>query len=433
MAHRFLRQLMTELETNQELKEAFPDVLWANPAVEAPQWSTTDGLILKRPGNPSEPTIGAYGLIDGMPTGFHFDILVYDDVIEKRHVTNPEMVAKATEAYELSDNLGQITGPTRKWHAGTRYSWSDTWSQLLERKLFTPRIYPATHNGKLEGDPVFMGKKRWAEVKRTQRSTVAAQMLLNPLAGTEAMFRLEWMRPYETRPASLNVYITCDPSTGRTSKSDRTAFAVIGIDSNNNKYLLDGACHRMTLSQRWAMLKQLWKAWHDAPGVQLCKVGYEKYGLQSDIEHFEEMMRLEEKKPEKDKCLIPIEELNWPYDGKTSKADRINRLEPDFRLSNFWLPILMYDPGGGVCMWKVNEDFTQLVLTPFNRPTVDMRANELLQQGHLNARVIRRIDEDGNGYDVTGRLIEEMMLMGHGGSFGSHDDMVDTVSRIYDL
>jgi hypothetical protein len=61
-----------------------------------------------------------------------------------------------------------------------------------------------------------------------------------------------------------------------------------------------------------------------APGVQLVKVGYEKYGMQTDIEYFEERM-------EDEKRHFPITELAWPREGPGSKIDRIQRLEPDFR------------------------------------------------------------------------------------------------------
>jgi hypothetical protein len=38
---------------------------------------------------------------------------------------------------------------------------------------------------------VFLTQARWEEVKTAQRSTVSAQMLLNPIAGNEAVFRAQ--------------------------------------------------------------------------------------------------------------------------------------------------------------------------------------------------------------------------------------------------
>jgi hypothetical protein len=47
----------------------------------------------------------------------------------------------------------------------------------------------------------------------------------------------------------------------------------------------------------------------------------------------------------------------------------------------------------------------------------------------LLAKAIRRTDEDGKIYDVTIRLIEE--LVDH--PYGQHDDIADAASRIYDM
>lgn len=679
IAEKFLDQIKRELETNEGLKTLYSDVLYANPGKEASRWSVDGGLIVKRGTNPKEATVEAWGLVDGQPTSKHFALLVYDDVVTLKSVTNPVQVKKTTEAWELSDNLG--SGHVRKWHIGTRYctpagtlitmadfsqkpiqniepgemvlgwelrdgkrwlrparvkeagghpmqpvnrywlsdgfsvtctpdhkwwrgphgsgdeykaigtgyhqmkavrrllypmrpiesrdaawlagffdgegtikkntnhpsgsvvltqstahpelieklrfvlrrlgfewsehwhkpsktpgqeSWSDranfvinggwreryrflaqvgptrrdalvasllsqlqtehvaverveelaprdvfwletetgnyvadgvcssnsfadTYGVILERKVLKPRIYPATDDGKLTGKPVFMPQARWAEKIKTQRSTIAAQMLQNPLAGQENTFRAEWLRPWEIRPATLTVYIMCDPSKGTSATSDRTAIAVVGIDAQANKYLLDGFRHRMTLSERWMAIKGLYQKWENTRGVQLVNVGYERYGAQSDDEYFQERM-------DQEGVAFPITELNWTRDGTKSKRDRVERLEPDFRLGRFFLPAVVFEAPNELgqssdCLWRIDEEHSHVITSRMKGLTRNMEVMKASGQEHRIAKAIVRKDEDGKLYDVTRALMEEMMFF----PFAPKDDLVDAVSRIYDM
>lgn len=434
-AQKFLGQIKDEFEGNDALKSYYPDVLWRNPRKEAPSWSVEGGITVKRKGNPKEASIEAHGLIDALPTGRHFRLMVYDDVIDYRNVTNPDQIKKATERVELSDNLGSGE-KTRKWFIGTRYLFGDTYGQLLDDGILKPRIYPATDDGTLNGKPVFMSPEAWEKIKKTQRSTVAAQMLQNPIAGKENTFYTRWLKPYWVRPVLMNVYILGDPSKGKSKTSDRTAIAVVGIDTAGNKYLLDGYCHRMPLSERWQKLKELHRKWANQPGVQLLKVAWERYGLQSDEEYFEEKMR-------EDGVRFEILELNWTGDaGGESKKNRVSRLEPDFRHGNFFVPGKVWHPAyQGTARWWVEdggEDEDNLE----NTARSDEIHYEAMPKPHRLERQmaitgeryrlfdpIRRIDEDGNIYDLTRVFFEEYAYH----PFSPRDDLIDAVSRIYDV
>jgi hypothetical protein len=206
-------------------------------------------------------------VVDGQPTAAHYKLRVYDDVVAPESVTTPDQVAKTTSSWELSDNLGMVDG--RKWHAGTRYSFADTYGAILERKALKARIYPATDNGRADGKPVLLTQKQWDDKKVIQGpATIACQQLQNPIAGQQAFFNPLDLVRYEIRPATLNVYILCDPARSMKKGSANSAFAVIGIDATRNKYLLDGANHRMDLKTRWEMLKGLRRIWMNQPGVQ---------------------------------------------------------------------------------------------------------------------------------------------------------------------
>ena len=421
-AQAFMAQIMQEFERNDILRRTYADVLWAAPRGrgQAPRWSLDGGIVVKRKTNPKEATIEASGLVDGMPTGKHYRLLVYDDVVTEKSVTTPEMVKKTTEAWELSDNLG--AGEVRKWHIGTRYSFADSYGLMIERGALKPRIYPATIDGTMTGKPVFISDRRWAEKMKTQRSTLAAQMLQNPLAGKENTFRPEWFKRWEVRPQNINVYILGDPAGRKTKGADRTAIAVIGIDSHGNKYFLDGYRHRMSLSERWAALRALYMKWSQMRGVHICKVGWERYGMQADIEYFLERMR-------EDGPAFPIEELNWPNEGGHAKTARVGRLEPDVRLSRWFFPALVYEPGKGECYWHVDDKTSALIKPLAKGMTSDMKKLAAAGLDHLICRPIRRLDEDRKPYDVTLVLMEEMLFF----PFAPKDDLVDAASRIYDI
>ena len=95
-AKAFLRQIKREFEMNTLLKDLFPEILWSNPQSEAPKWSEDEGIVVKRKINPKESTVEAWGLVDGQPTGRHFKLMVYDDVVTLDSVSTPEMCQKTT-------------------------------------------------------------------------------------------------------------------------------------------------------------------------------------------------------------------------------------------------------------------------------------------------------------------------------------------------
>lgn len=442
VAKAFLRQIKVEFETNTYLKQLYPDVLYAEPHKQSPKWSEDDGIVVKRDGNPKEATVESWGLVDGQPTGRHFKLRVYDDVVTRESVTTSEQIEKTTRAWELSDNLGvQSEFGGRSRHIGTRYALYDSYSSIIERKAAIPRLYPATHNGRFDGRPVLFSQQTWEDKKRTQgRSTIASQLLQNPMADEGATFRTQWLRSYEVRPRTLNVYIMCDPSRGRSATSDNTAIAVVGIGAGGVKYLLDGFCHRMTLSQRWTNLRGLYHRWRGVRGVQHIEVGYERYGAQSDDEYFSEQMEIEWKRTRNPHAHFLIQELAWPREGGNSKQERVERLEPDFRNGRFYLPLpILWEGKPG--SWRVDqnpesarfgevEHLDRPPLTPLMMQAMEGGSQDLLAKPIICRDPALPGPKDmGGRYDLTLLFISEYEHF----PFGRWRDLIDATSRIYDM
>lgn len=320
-AKAFLRQIKGEFERNQVLKDLFPEILWADPETQAQKWSEDDGLIVKRKGNPKESTIEAWGLVDAQPTSKHYKLMVYDDVVTKESVGTPEMIKKVTSSWEASQNLTTEGGKIR--YIGTRWAHNDTYSDILRRKSAIPRIYPGTDDGTENGEPFLWSRETMAKKRKDQGPyTFACQILQNPTADKNQGFKREWIRHYSHCSSdAMNTYILCDPANAKKKDSDYTSMGVIGLGPDNNYYLLDGIRDRLNLTERWQALSELHRRWKPKG------VGYEQYGMQSDIQHFESEME-----DETYRFLIT------PLGGKLAKADRIRRMVPIFESGRFWLP-----------------------------------------------------------------------------------------------
>lgn len=328
IAKGFLRQIMRELESNRVLIDLFPEILWKEPKRNAPKWSEDDGIIVKRKSNPKESTVEAWGLVDGQPTSKHFYILIYDDVVTLESVRSPEMMRKTTEAWENSLNLGVRGGIKR--YIGTRYHFNDTYREIMRRDSAIPRLYPATEDGTFDGEPVLLTREELAEKRKDQGSyTFGCQMLQNPKADSTQGFKLEWLRHYKgvQTGKGMNIYILVDPANEKKKKSDFTSMTVWGAASDKNLYKLDMVRDKLNLTERTAKLFGLHRHWSAANPKGKVRVGYEKYGKDSDIEHINLEMETENYR-------FFIEALG----GTMGKNDRIRRMVPDYEQGRIWLP-----------------------------------------------------------------------------------------------
>jgi predicted phage terminase large subunit-like protein len=358
-AKAFLRQIKREFEMNELLKGLFPDVLWANPSSDAPKWSEDEGIVVRRNINPKESTVEAWGLVDGQPTGRHFQLVVYDDVVTLDSVTTPEMCQKTIRAWEMSRNLGSEGGRTR--YIGTRYSYNDAYGEILRRGVAKPRIYPVYDSDK---NPVLLSRER-IEQKRKELGVYvfASQMLQNPVADEAQNFKEEWLQTWSAQTTkNLRSYILVDPASKKKKNSDYTAMIVIGLGVDKNYYIIDMIRDRMNLTERTQVLFGLHKVY------QPVAVGYEEYGMQSDIEHLQYVM-------EQENYRFPI----YPLGGKVGKEDRIRGLVPIFEQKRMFIP--------------------QMCIRP---------------------------QHDGKTLDLTKVFIEEYKTF----PVGQHDDMMDALARV---
>ena len=322
IAHKFVDQIRRALEM-PELYALFPDILFPRPP--RLNWSTRDGLIVKRRSNPKEPTVSGSGLVDGQPIGAHYVLRIYDDVVVESSVTNPEQIRKTTKAWELSQALGTSDGG-RAWYVGTRYHPNDTYADILKRGSLRERRRLCEDES---GRPTMMSERTLKEKRRDMGAfTFSAQMLQNPIADGVRTFRDEWLADcvYTTPPprSAMNVYILVDGANSKRKSADRTTMLVIGLNSDRNYYLLDAEYGRMSLQERTDALFRLHRKWSPQG------VFWEQQGAMSDVAHVEDVMN------NRENYRFAITRIT--RGPKDSKVRRITNLQAPFSQKRMWMP-----------------------------------------------------------------------------------------------
>lgn len=340
----FLFQIKSEIESNSLLRTLSYDwslggqIFWENPKNEAPRWSLQEGFVVNRKSKPKESTIEAIGLMEGIKPGPHFGVLNYDDAVTPESVSTSDQIEKTNRAWSMSLNYGQPG--TQRIYTGTFYAFGDTYHEMMRRGVEL-RLQPAFEVKELETDSVtgHIKKLDWnmdktvlytheeleSVVGGMRPREYGTQILCFPQAGEEQGFDEDWILYYKRLPheesRGKNVYILVDPAAAKKKDSSYTVMWVVGVGSDQNYYVLDGIRDRMNLGEKADALFMLHRKWSPL------EVRYEKYSMQSDIQHIKDRM-------ERESYRFRIREVG----GSTAKDDRIARLVPLFANGRFFLP-----------------------------------------------------------------------------------------------
>lgn len=296
LAKTFLRGVKQVFENSEMLKKCFPDVVWQKPDIEAPKWSEDDGIVLKRDSiSRRESTVEAWGLIEGMPVGRHFERRVYDDIETDDLVENIEQMRKTIHKFEMSKFLGTQDGVHRV--VGTHYHHAGPMAYLRDKKgtdgnpLYFVRKKPGTVDGTATGAPVLVTPKRLEELKSDMR-TFNTQILLDPTPVGSIKLHFEYFKPInpENLPTNLIKFLLVDQAgdddTASKSSGDSWAFGVVGVEPEmdnvgaSNVYLLDLESGPMGNSEA---IDGIVRMYLRNGFIQV--IGIEKVGLSTTHEH----------------------------------------------------------------------------------------------------------------------------------------------------
>ena len=331
LAKSFLRRIKEILETNTRLLDAFPDIFFKNPVKDSPKWSENDGLFVKRERVYNEASVEAWGLVDAMPTGKHFTIRVYDDIVTENSITTRAQREKVIERFGLSEFLAAENGKVKggkKRIIGTRYGDNDYYGTLIKGKgkRWKVREYPAEVDekgkGKLYGNPVYLSRESLDEkLAGSSPYIYSAQMLVNPVTNKGKIFKSFWIKYWDKLEEDTNCYILVDPSKKQGNKNDYFVAIVIKVDCYKKINIVKILRDRLLPKEKWEKIKELYSEFLPE------EIRYEENGSEGDIQYFEEKMQEENK-------FLPL----FPFRSKVNKPSRIEKVSGYFADGRILLP-----------------------------------------------------------------------------------------------
>ena len=244
------------------------------------RWTTSEIALdhpLRKKENVRDPSIFTGGLTTSL-TGMHCDIAVLDDVVVYENAYTGEGRNKVKSQYSL---LSSIEGANAKeWVVGTRYHPADLYNDLMQ---MTEDLYNADGD-KVSEDNIYevferavedmgdgTGEFLWPQQQRKDgkffgftrqilakkrgqyldKSQFRAQYYNDPTDPDNVPVGSEKFQYYERKylrqesgfwyykDNKLNVFAAVDFAFSLSKKADYTAIVVVGIDADNNIYVLD--------------------------------------------------------------------------------------------------------------------------------------------------------------------------------------------------
>lgn len=365
----FLRELKGHLES-ERVQELFPEL--------APDKSINDGctessIIIKgRTKVRKEPTVSCAGL-DQIKIGMHYDLIVMDDLVSNRNITNPDQIKKVIDHYKLALSLLEPSGELIV--VGTRYHYSDLYGYLLsnEKDSFRHMIIPAILNEETAGflneefkylgheyheNDLYFPERHTKEFLSDQKNSQGTyifncQYMLDPVNSEEADFLVDWIQYYrgeifdtelgkmlkvtwvgdnKKQPlpdikvpfvVPVNVVTTWDPAGKKKKQSDYTSSCTTAIDPSNRWFVLN------MINDKFNPKETVDRMLLEQSTYNSSVIGVEEVGKDSIQFYLVERMR-------ELNHFFRLRELKT---GGVQKEVRIKRLIPRFETGSIFLPL----------------------------------------------------------------------------------------------
>ena len=341
MATAFAREIRTRVQDNPYLEHLVPLDL------RSAKWTDASFEVV-RDIQDRNTSVFAVGANSGILSK-RADIIICDDIIDEENSATPGQREKVRTWFWKT--LYPVLEPAgRMIIVGTRWHYADLYGELLgindypyneyfTRDSWTCIVQQAILN---EEHRKVLWPERWSfesldELRKEDRAIFACQYQNDPSGLVGKKFRWEWFRWFEFDGKTisyktdenlieltldeLDIYIGVDPAISQSEEADYFALVVIGIDNNNNVFVLDYVNEHLTFNSQVAAIFEKYSQ------CKPVRITLETVAYQQAL--FQEVSRLSESQ----RLYLPIKEQKTSRD----KVTRSNKLSGMFENGKVFL------------------------------------------------------------------------------------------------
>jgi hypothetical protein len=338
LARSSLRNIRGHFQKNELLRQ-----LWGNH-VGNTNWRDDYIYSAKRTKQLKDPTVGTGGT-DAALEGFHYDIIVVDDMHGFKNTQNIEQIEKVKEKYALLypilDPGGEIIVVGTIWHHQDKHTeflrcnacgnpatdirgvHNGTCSRCGHEFPYSLYYMPAW-DGDLEGEhtlnfPTILTTQSLLDEKGRMNNAYqfSCQYALYPMADEDVLFSKDWFRyiKREDLPADAEVCVIMDPASGRKKGTSNTAVAALAVRPSGQIFLLQSSMGKWDEDEKARQVIQAVERWGAS------EVGVEVTGSSDAAEVMDRELR-------RANLWTPVVKL---HHHNRPKAERIAALQPEYK------------------------------------------------------------------------------------------------------
>lgn len=313
-----LREIKAVFERNAAFRSVFASLVPED--FTKTKWTETE-IVVPRTLDGKEPSIQVIG-VGGTIVGQHFRVAIFDDLINEKHEASPDEMQKVIDWHEYAMSL--LVEPTRDRELviGTRWTFTDLYSHLVERgqfKLYERRAIE-------DGQPTFPEQFTLTDLQEIETRQgpykFSAQYMNNPTDPARQVFRPEWCpqvadsQSLRDETSGWTVYALVDPALSTRRDGSYTGYLLAAVGPGYATVILAGEKHRWTVGDLIARLFSDAERFPDfVIGVEMVSLAKAlKYPIDQEMSRRGKFLRLTVLQP----------------DTRQSKEMRIRALQPYF-------------------------------------------------------------------------------------------------------